>query len=204
MLTVGKDALGVERKLRDGRLVCPLCNGRLAPWSHARRRVVFGDGRVRWRLRPRRARCAGCGVTHVLLPVNVLARRRDEVGVIGAALALAAGGLSCEAVARSLGRPVGLVRGWIGRLAGRAEWVRVVFTRLVVALDPDPPPIEVACSPLAEAVAAIVEAAAAAGRRFVCAVSPWELAAAVTAGSLLAPSMDTAFVTGSINTNHIL
>ena len=75
-------------------------------------------------------------MTHVLLPVSVLARRRDEAGVIGAALALAAEGVSCAAIARWLGRPVGLVRGWVGRLAGRAGQVRAVFT-VLVALDPD-------------------------------------------------------------------
>lgn len=141
MLTVGKDACEVERKLRAGRFSCPLCGGRLAPWSHGRARVVFGAGALRWRLLPRRARCAQCRVTHVLLPASVLARRRDEAGLIGTALELAAGGVSCAAIARSLGRPVGLVRSWIGRLAGRAGQVRAVFTVLVVALDPDPPPI---------------------------------------------------------------
>lgn len=92
MLTVGKDAREVERKLRTGRLACPLRGGRLAPWSFGRRRVVFGEGTLRWRLRPRRARCAQCRVTHVLLPVSVLGRRQDAAGVIGTALGLAAGG----------------------------------------------------------------------------------------------------------------
>jgi len=200
VLTVGKDAREVERKLRAGRFSCPGCGGRLVPWSHARRRVVFGEGRLRWRLRPRRARCAGCGGTHVLLPVSVLARRRDAAGVIGAALELAAGGASCAAIARSLGRPVGLVRGWVGRLAGRAGQVRAVFTVLVVALDPDPPPIGPAAWPLADAAAAITAAAAAFARRFLVAVSPWELAAAVTSGSLLGPVITA--VPG--NTKHVL
>jgi hypothetical protein len=200
MFTVGTDALEVERKLQDGRLACPLCQGRLAPWSHARPRIVFGEGALRWRLRPRRARCAGCGVTHVLLPVNMLVRRRDEIGVIGAALHLAGEGVSCRVIAESLGRPVGLVRGWVRRLVSRAEQVRVVFTVLQVALDPDPPPIEPASSSVAEAVHAIVAAAVAAGARFVFMVSPWELASAVTSGSLLAPVMTTA----PINTNHSL
>jgi hypothetical protein len=43
----------------------------------------------------------------VLLPVSVMARRRDAAGVIGSALELAAGGVSCAAIARSLGRPAG-------------------------------------------------------------------------------------------------
>jgi hypothetical protein len=200
VLTVGKDAREVERKLWAGQFSCPGCGGRLAPWSHGRARVVFGAGALWWRLRPRRARCVECRVTHVLLPVSVLARRRDEAGVIGAALELAAGGVSCAAIARSLGRPVGLVRGWVGRLAGRAGQVRAVFTVLVVALDPDPPPIGPAASPLGDAVAAITAAAMAFARRFLAAVSPWELAAAVTSGSLLAPVITT--VPG--NTKHVL
>jgi hypothetical protein len=200
MLTVGKDAGEVERKLRAGRFACPGCGGRLAPWSHGRARIVFGEGTLRWRLRPRRARCAGCGGTHVLLPVSVLARRRDAAGVIGAALRLAAGGVSCAAIARSLGRPVGLVRSWVGRLAGRAGQVRAVFTVLVVALDPDPPPIGTAGSPLADAVAAITAAAVAFARRFLVAVSAWELASAVTSGSLLGPVITA--VPG--NTKHVL
>jgi len=200
MLTVGKDAREVERKLRTGRLACPLCGGRLAPWSFGRTRVVFGEGTLRWRLRPRRARCVQCRVTHVLLPVSVLARRQDETGVIGTALGLAAGGVSCAAIARSLGRPAGLVRSWVRRLAGRAGQVRAVFTVLVVALDPDPPPIGPAGSLLGDAVAAITAAAAAFARLFLVAVSPWELAAAVTSGSLLAPVITAA----PGNTKHVL
>jgi len=65
--------------------------------------------------------------------------------------------------------------------------VRAVFTVLVAALDPDPPPAGPAGSALADAVAAIAEAAAAFARRFLVTVSPWELASAVTSGSLLAP-----------------
>jgi hypothetical protein len=52
---------------------------------------------------------------------------------------------------------------------------------------------------VAGAVHAIVGAAAA-GARFVFTVSPWELAAAVNSGSLLAPVMTTA----TINTSHSL
>jgi hypothetical protein len=134
------------------------------------------------------------------LPVSVLARRRDEAGVIGAALELAARGVSCAEIARSLGRPVGVVRGWVRRLAGRAGQVRAVFTVLVVALDPDPPPIGPAGSLLADAVAAIRAAAAAFGRRFGVVVSAWELASAVTLGSLLGPVITAA----PGNTKHVL
>ena len=92
MLTVGKDAAGVEVLLSSGRLACPGCGERLRGWGHARPRVIRGEDGIGWRLRPRRARCGGCGCTHVLLPVSVLARRADVVVVIGAALAGAAAG----------------------------------------------------------------------------------------------------------------
>ena len=103
MLTVGKDARGVERMLKEGGLACPGCEGRLAPWGHARKRVIFGPGRRGRVVRPRRSRCRGCGVTHVLLAAGVLARRPDEAGVIGAELAAAARGQGHRRIARLLG-----------------------------------------------------------------------------------------------------
>ena len=189
MLTVGKDAAGVEGLLSSGRLECPACGGRLRKWGHARRRLVRGPGRERWRLRPRRARCAGCRRTHVLLPVGVLARRADAAGVIGAALAAAAAGLGHRKVAEQAGRPASTVRGWLRRFAGRAEVWRGAFTRVLCALDPDPLLPVPAGSPVADAVAVIVAAAAAAARRWALALPPWELAAAVTGGRLLAPGV---------------
>lgn len=203
MLTVGKDVLEVERRLRAGLLGCPVCGGRLAPWGWARQRLVFDLGKVSWRLRPRRGCCVGCGATHVLLPVSVLLRRRDAVAVIGTALDRAGAGVGCAAIARALDRSVALVRGWVGRFAGRAEQIRGLFTVLLVELDPDPPVIEVGGSPVADAVAAIVAAAGAARRRwggFVTTLSPWELVCAITTGTLLAPAISVS----RINTNYIL
>ena len=83
---------------------------------------------------------------------------------------------------------------------GRGCQLRAVFTVLVAALDPDSPPAGPAASPLADAVAAITAAAAAFAHRFLVVVSPWELAAAVTAGSLLGPVITA--VPG--NTKHVL
>jgi hypothetical protein len=77
---------------------------------------------------PRRSRCTGCGVTHVLLPVVVLARRADVAAVIGSALAAKAAGVGHRRIAAGLGRPVETVRGWLRRFAGRLESVRAVFT----------------------------------------------------------------------------
>src|SRR5262249_58671249 len=77
VITVGVDARVVERQLAAGRLRCSGCSGRLAGWGHARERVIRGEGGIGWRLRPRRSRCCGCGVTHVLLPVSCLLRPAD-------------------------------------------------------------------------------------------------------------------------------
>ena len=189
MLTVGKDAAGVGRLLSGGRLGCPGCGGRLGGWGYARPRVIRGAGGSRWRLVPRRARCRGCGRTHVLLPVSVLARRADAVAVIGAALAAAAAGQGHRRIAGVLGRPASTVRGWLRRFASRAGGLRSAFTRLACELDPDPRLPGPAGSVLADAVAAVLAAAAAAGRRWggpALGLSPWELAAAVTSARLLA------------------
>lgn len=190
MLTVGKDWAGVERRLRAGRLACPVCAGRLAGWGHARPRVIRGEGGIGWRLRPRRSRCAGCGRTHVLLPVSVLVRRADAATVIGAALVLAAAGAGHRLIAQRLGRPAATVRGWLRRFASRAGPLRWGFTALACALDPDPRLPVPGGSPLADAVAAVLTAARAVAARWgqaVSALSPWELASAVTVGRLLWP-----------------
>jgi hypothetical protein len=189
MLTVGKDAAGVEEMLKAGVLSCPGCQGRLAPYGHARRRRVFGPGRVARAVRPRRSRCAACKVTHVLLPADLLARRADGVGVIGRALADAARGRGHRRIAAGLGISADTVRGWLRRFTSAAGRVREFFTRLAVALSPDPVPLEPAGSPLADAVVAIGAAAGAVFSRWpgMRAVTAWELAAAATCGSLMSP-----------------
>jgi hypothetical protein len=187
VVTVEADADGVEARLRAGTLVCPGCSGVLAGWGRARGRSVRGlDSRV-W-ITPRRSRCRGCGVTHVLLPVLVLVRRADVAVVIGLALAAKAAGAGHRRIAVGLGRPAATVRGWLRRFAGRAEVVRAVFTGWFAALDPDPVMPEPAGSVWADAITAIAMAAGAVAARFgLGAVTPWEVAVAVSGGRLLAP-----------------
>jgi Domain of unknown function (DUF6431) len=189
MLTVGACADSVERRLAAGGLSCPCCGGVLAGWGWARVRVLRGRGEDRWRVRPRRARCRGCQVTHVLLPVVALARRADVAEVIGVALAARAAGAGFRSVAGRLGRPASTVRGWLRRFCGRAEPVRVFFTVLMACAAPDPVMPAGAADAVAAAVAAIAGAAAAVASRWpeLGEVPVWQAASAASGGLLLAP-----------------
>jgi len=167
----------------------------LARWGNgAARRVRLPDGPGGEQARhvvlvPRRARCRGCGATHVLLPAWCLARRADAGEVIGLALEAKAAGAGHRVIAERLGRPASTVRGWLRVFTRRAEQVRSVFTMLAASLVTDPPLPAPAGSPVADAVAAVAAAAAAARAvPGVGAVARWQLAAAVTCGLLLAPA----------------
>src|SRR5258708_30558551 len=111
MLTVEASPVSVERRLAAGDLSCPCCGGVLARWGWARERAVRGLGPRLTRIRPRRARCRGCRVTHVLLAGTALCRRAGAAAVIGAALAAGARGAGVPAGAAGLGRPPGTGRG---------------------------------------------------------------------------------------------
>ena len=198
MLTVGNSQAVVEELLGNGLLSCPGCGGRLGGWGHASRRPVFTAGRVAVAVRPRRARCAGCGVTHVLLPAWLLARRCDGTSVIGDMLARAARGQGFRGIAAASGVPEGTVRGRLRRFRASAGRVREFFTRLAGALAVDPVPLDPAGSPLADAVVAVAAAAAAAAGRWpgMVTVPGWELAAVLTLGSLLSPCVKFAGLAG--------
>ena len=181
---VGTDSAEVERRLSAGELVCP-CGGGLARWGYARARTVRGVGR----LRPRRVRCAGCRVTHVLVSVACLWRRADTAEVIGAALRQKAAGAGHRPIAVLLDRPVSSVRGWLRAFGRNAETVRSILAGLLIELDPLHGPIGPTRSVFADAVEVVGVVAAAARRRLgvVGAVSPWQLVSAITGGRLLAP-----------------
>ena len=198
MLTVGNNRAGVEELLGNGLLSCPGCGGRLGGWGHAVRRPVFRAGRVAVAVRPRRARCGSCGVTHVLLPAWLLVRRCDGTAVIGDMLARAARGQGFRSIAAATGVPEGTVRCRLRRFRRSAGRVREFFTRLAGALAADPVPLEPAGGVLGDAVVAVAAAAAAAAGRWpgVLTVSGWELAAVLTLGSLLSPVVRFAGVRG--------
>ena len=185
MLIVSGDPVGVEIELTAGRLGCPGCDGRLAPWGRARRRNVRSVGGVERRVQPRRARCVGCGRTHVLLPDALLVRRRDEVEVIGTALVAHVVGAGHRRVAERLGVPAATVRGWLRRFRLRAEAIAAFFTRWALTLVPGSDPPAPTSSAASDAVEAVGVATRAAVWRFgLCPV--WVLAGRLTGGGLLA------------------
>lgn len=190
MITVEADAVDVERRLVAGELECPVCGGTLTPWGWARLRGLRGAGMGRLEVRPRRSRCSACGMTHVLLPVSGLSRRADVVEVIGAALQMKAAGAGHRAIADRLGRPHSTVRGWLRRFAARAALIAGLFTSHLVALADDPARVLPAPAPsaFADAVAALIAAGMAVRTRFPMVTAPiWQVASAVSRGSLLAP-----------------
>ena len=190
MLTVGNSAAAAEELLGNGLLACPGCGGRLGGWGHAVLRRVFTAGRLPVVVRPRRARCASCGATHVLLPAWLLLRRCDGAPVIGDMLARAARGQGFRSISAASGVPADTVRDRLRRFRGSAGRVREHFTRLAGILAADPVPLDPAGSVLGDAVTAVAAAwAAAAGRWPALTVSAWELAAVVTAGTLLSPAV---------------
>ena len=136
-------------------------------------------------LRPRRARCRGCAGTHVLLPELALARRQDEVAVIGEAIeANVAAGEGFRRIAARLGAYPETVRGWLRRFAERAELIRVHFTRCAVVLDPELGAVLPAGSDVGDALEAIAITARAWVLRFGPA-GPWEVASRLSGGLLL-------------------
>lgn len=184
MLMVEEDAPGVYQQLAAGEYRCPACNGVLGPWGHARPRTI-GRGDDAVRIRPRRSRCRCCLLTHVLLPVLALLRRCDLAERIGEALALKVAGWGYRRIAAAMDIPASTVGDRGRRFAANAEPLRVRFTSLAYALDPSLGAIEPRGSPLADALEAVVVAAAAAARAF--GPSPlWHFAAGASKGRLLA------------------
>ena len=172
MITVSDDPVDVETRLREGGLCCPGCSGRLSPWGSARPRTIRygidGVGPVRVH-RPRRARCSGCGVTHVLLGVGLAVRRADAAEVIAVAVgSKVVRGRGHRVIAARLGRPVTTVRGWLRAFASSASRIAQWFTGRVVRDAPDaavlwPVP---AGSTAGAALSALLAYAQGLGRRF--------------------------------------
>src|ERR1700739_3072379 len=100
--------------------------GRGGWWGYARARQVEGLSDP---VRPRRARCRACAVTHVLLPVTMLLRRAYAAERIWAVLTARAEGAGHRRIGASLGIPAATVRGWLRRAAAGVRGGRTVLLR---------------------------------------------------------------------------
>src|SRR5271166_4516401 len=131
MVTVEVDPVRVESWLAAGGIGCPTCrDGVLGGWGYARARRVEGLSDP---VRPRRARCRACLVTHVLLPVTVLLRRAYAAERIWTAVTGRATGAGHRRIGASLQVPAATVRGWLRRAGSRLEALRVWFLHVAVA-----------------------------------------------------------------------
>ena len=188
-MTVEADPVCAESRLAAGLIDCPGCPGVLRPWGWARPRRVDG---IDDRLRPRRARCCGCLVTHVLLPVTVLLRRAYAAEVVGAALSARAAGRGHRGVGVELGVPAATVRGWLRVMAGRLDATRTRLLQVAHRAGVDITVPEALGCPWRDLLAALGAATAAVTGRFglvgvLGAVTAWQVAVACSSGRLLAP-----------------
>ena len=190
MVTVEVDPVRVESRLAAGGIGCPTCrDGVLGGWGYARARQIEGLSDA---LRPRRARCRSCLVTHVLLPVTVLVRRAYAAERIWAALTARAEGAGHRRIGVGLGVPAATVRGWLRRAAGRLEAMRSWFLGLAVTAGVDVMIPDGSGCPWRDALAAVATATTAIRFRFgsdglLGAVTPDRVAVAASGGRLLAP-----------------
>jgi len=180
----------VEADLARGSIACPRCTGSLRPWSWApARRIRQLDGSTLL-VRPRRARCASCRCTQVLLPASCLPRCGDAAEVVGAALVAKARGRGYRSIAAELRRPPATVRRWLRRVRGNhVRWLRRQGVEHTRRLDPDllgDLPVET--SDLADALTALAASVHAWRRRFNRHAEAWMLIGVYTRGRLLLPA----------------
>ena len=126
-----------QADLAGSELRCPDCPGQLRRWGFVRTRSLRCAGGGRVSLRPRRVRCAGCRVTHVLLTALAPPHRAYAIDVVGQALLASASGRSHRTIGADLGVPADTVRDWIRRVRARAEWLRVQGTIASQRVGPD-------------------------------------------------------------------
>jgi len=175
--------------LARGKLACPACGQMMRPWGHARERTVRDLGGTLITVRPDRALCRGCAVTHVLLDARLLPRRGYAVALIGKALLGAAFGSGHRPIARELAVPDGTVRGWIRAARRSAAQLRIEAIRTIVQLDQDAFTIRVLPSELAQALEHLGTAARLMARHIKLEnVHPWAMVNACTRGRLLTAS----------------
>jgi hypothetical protein len=179
------DTAAARQALARRKLPCPDCGQALKPWGHARERTVRDLGGALLTVRPDRARCVGCQVTHVMLDAGLLPRRAYAAGLIGQALVGAVRGSGHRRIAGDLDVPAGTVRGWLRGARQSAVELRMTASRVIVASGHDVP----ARWPPGELGFALENLGAAASitasRSGMQHVRPWALVNVLTGGKLL-------------------
>src|SRR5450631_4535509 len=156
-----------EEILLAGDMPCPRCRGVLRPFGTGRTRTVRGVGADTVTVTPRRARCADCQVTQILLPTELLVRRADSTAAIGNALVAKAGGAGFRSIAARFGRPESTVRRWLRAVREpHAQWLyrRGVDSGVLVDVELLDRPAAAADHPRARAEPARRRGRAAAGQ----------------------------------------
>ena len=176
-----------EQMLLAGDLPCPRCRGVLRPFGTGRTRTVRGVGADTETLR--RARCADCQVTQILLPTTLTVRRADSTEPIGTALVEHARGAGHRSIAARFGRPESTVRRWLrGVRDPHAQWLYRRAVDRAAAIDREllvrPAPQRTA---LGHALNLLAGAALRYRDRFDPAVPVWALIGSFAHGRLLAP-----------------
>jgi hypothetical protein len=180
------DPQRAQADLTASLLRCPGCAGPLRPWGFARARSLRSRcGPVT--LRPRRARCSACAMTHVLLPARAPARHAHTIELIGLALLASTRGDSARTISAELAVPADTIRGWVRRATGRAGWLYAQGITAGHSLDPMLPAAVPRRSALADALDALAAAAAAVVRLLGPVGPPWQIIAMIARGQLLAP-----------------
>jgi hypothetical protein len=178
-----------EQMLLAGDLPCPRCRGVLRPFGNGRTRTVRGIGADTVTVNPRRARCADCRVTQILLPTALIVRRADSTEAIGNALVAHARGAGHRSIAARFGRPESTVRRWLrGVRDPHAQWLYRRAVDRAAAIDRQllvrPAPQR---TTLGYALNLLAGAALRYRDRFGDAVPVWALIGSFAHGRLLAP-----------------
>lgn len=183
------DPQRAEATLTAGQMACPCCGGILRAWAYGRTRRVRGLSAP---VRPRRAKCASCDRTQILLPGDLQPRRADATAVVGTALIAKAGGKGHRRIAADLHRPVSTVRRWLRAARDPAHLARIRrwANQRTFRIDPDTlNRIAPASGPLGEALTALAANVDAVRR---ChpdiTAGDWALIGVLTRGRLLLPA----------------
>jgi hypothetical protein len=186
--------LSVDAYVEAGRAIevpradCPACLLPMSRWSGYLRHVR--DGGVCRRVFVPRARCRGCGTSHVLLPAFLLVGRLDVVETVGAVIAeVASGRGGVRPPAERLGVPHTTARGWWRRFRAGAARLAAAFSALAVELGGAvvAPPGHVEGWSVAALAAAWEAAVALPGW---AALGCWRFVSAVSGGTLIAANTD--------------